>query len=170
MKKIVFLDIDGVLNSEWSASNYTKQTGKNGYGGWFHEEDQATKENVLFCETAFANLKKIVEATGAEIVISSTWRKFFSVEKFKEMFALYGWIDAPIVGKTKSMSGSWRGVEVARYLESESSTNYVILDDDDQFMKDQLGVFVQTDPAAGLTIEDADKAIKILNRTINIDL
>ena len=53
MKRIIFLDIDGVLNV------YCESRDK--YGCTFHTHFED-------------NLHDLIEATGAEIVISSTWR------------------------------------------------------------------------------------------------
>ena len=53
--KIVFLDIDGVLNCEGSRSRCV------GYRGI---DDKKVE-----------NLAKIVKATGAEIVLTSTWKE-----------------------------------------------------------------------------------------------
>src|SRR5690348_12305315 len=103
MKKYIFLDIDGVLNS-WETNQLYKDKYAlgNGFGGWFTEEDTPTLENVLWGEDLVQNLKFIVDATNAKIVISSTWRCHFSVKKFKEMFALYGYNHCPIIGLTES--------------------------------------------------------------------
>ena len=51
--KIIFLDIDGVLN--------VIPQGRDEYGAIFHPE-------------FVANLKHIIDKTGAKLVISSTWR------------------------------------------------------------------------------------------------
>lgn len=55
--KVIFLDIDGVLNSE--------KTCNGGYGGWFKEEDVCTDENIKWGVNLFANLKRIVEETNS---------------------------------------------------------------------------------------------------------
>ena len=65
--RIIFLDIDGVLNSE----------------EWFDSEEYISNKyieiNGMSCnneinEEFVKNLKDIVEHTGAEIVLCSTWR------------------------------------------------------------------------------------------------
>ncbi|MBQ1668773.1 MAG: hypothetical protein II063_12445 [Prevotella sp.] len=61
MKKIIFLDIDGVLNTQL----------------WYTQMDRNTtidKYGYAFDPNAVANLKRIVEETGADIVISSSWK------------------------------------------------------------------------------------------------
>jgi hypothetical protein len=161
--KIIFLDIDGVLNSEQTCFEYHEATGKPGYGGWFKQEEVCTKENVLWGEVLLLNLHKIVNATGASIVISSTWRKYFTVDKFKEMFALYGWDNAPIVGKTPVSINRFRGKEIKEWIDLNEVEKFVILDDDTDFMDDQQPFFVNTNGMYGLSGDDAEKAISILN-------
>ena len=59
MRKIIFLDIDGVLNPKW-----------------WDSDKQSDNYGRLFDAKAVANLAKIIEETGAEIVISSMWKCF----------------------------------------------------------------------------------------------
>jgi len=164
--KVIFLDIDGVLNSHNISEAVYAKTGKNGYGGFFKEEDVATKDNIIWGEDLVKNLKTIVDRTGAVIVISSTWRKSFSVDKFKEMFAVYGWNDAPVIDKTPmKMSMRNRGVEIKEWLRSnEGVTHYVILDDDDDFFTEQQPFCVYTWFELGLVKSDVERAIEILNK------
>lgn len=161
--KVIFLDIDGVLNSEITCQYWYNLTKGNGCGGFFDEEDPATKENVKWGEDLVENLKYIVEKTNAEIVISSTWRNFFSLDKFKEMFATYNWSNAPIIDKTPGSISRVRGKEVLAWLNKNKVDKYVILDDDSDFLSTQQEYLVNTSFAKGLTKEKADEAIKILN-------
>lgn len=165
--KIIFLDIDGVLNSNEVYEDWHLRTGKNGWGGFFPEDEKATDDNVKWGRPLVENLKKIVEATEAKIVICSTWRKHFTVEKFKEMFLVYGW-DAPVVDKTPTAGYRIRGMEVKKWIDSFPTKlfSYVILDDYNDFMVDQQPYYVETNPEVGLSDSDADKAISILNKTI----
>ena len=64
MKKILFLDIDGVLNTQrWHKKMVEGHAPKDSFGYDFDPE-------------AVANLCRIIEATGAEIVISSSWKGY----------------------------------------------------------------------------------------------
>lgn len=63
MSKIIFLDIDGVLNTGWWYSQMDKNTSKDKYG-------------YAFDPNSVANLKKILDETGADIAISSSWKSF----------------------------------------------------------------------------------------------
>lgn len=177
MRKIIFLDIDGVLNNEIVAQEWLAKEGSGGgYGGFFEEEEEATKENVKWSHKNIDNLREIVQATNASIVISSDWRKHFSVKKFKEMFSLYGWKNAPIIDKTTVMHSSnpgygklikydVRGREIEQWLsENKDVTSYVIIDDLRQFLDKQERNFVNTNGEVGLTYKDCVKAIEILNK------
>ena len=161
--KVIFLDIDGVLNSEKTCKEWHDKTGKGGYGGWLDEEDVCTDENIKWGIDLFSNLKKIVDETGAVIVISSTWRRHFSIKKFKEMFSVYGWDNAPIIEKTCYVVHGNRGSEVQSWMQGKDITSYVILDDSTDFLEEQFDYFVNTDFMVGLSEKDADLAINILN-------
>ena len=161
MKRIIFLDVDGVLNSHIVAEEWHQRTNTGGYGGWFDEKEVATKENVKWGHVNVHNLREIIRATNAEIVISSDWRKNFSIDKFKEMFKLYGW-NAPVIDRTPAGYSS-RGLEVNTWLKDNPDIDsFVIIDDTDMFLAEQKPKFVNTDPEVGLTWKDANKAIEIL--------
>lgn len=67
MRKIIFLDIDGVLNTErWHCQTASNEL-QDEYG-------------YKFDPVAVTNLSKIIEETGADIVISSSW-KFMGLSK-----------------------------------------------------------------------------------------
>ncbi len=144
--KILFLDIDGVLN----------RCGKSAQG---LEEDK-----VLL-------LKSIVEQTGCEIVLSSTWRKSeHNLERIKLLCRqrlgceLFG--TTPIMDR--KVDGLWRaeqrGTEIANWLEPWQHKNprFVILDDDAD-MGDLLPHLVKTDSFTGLTAEIAAEVIARFN-------
>lgn len=152
--KIIFLDIDGVLNS-------CLLNELSGYGGWFKEEDKCEHSNVLWGQKLVDNLKKIVDETNSKIVISSTWRRYFSVQKFQEMFSVYGWQNAPVIDKT-DFFGS-RGEEINKWLSENNASKYVIIDDCQDFTSEQQRFFINTDAIEGLSFDDAVSAIKILN-------
>ena len=60
----IFLDVDGVLNNY---NHYSKQHEK--YGGKFF------MQNMPFNPKSLQNLRKIIDKTGAQIVLTSSWRK-----------------------------------------------------------------------------------------------
>ena len=111
--KVIFLDIDGVLNSD----TYMKKQLDNSSEGIESEIDPATL--IL--------LKKAVDTTGAKIILSSSWRimrKYNELEKFLMKFGI------SLSGKTPYVDGK-RGLEIKQYLsENENIEQYLILDDE----------------------------------------
>jgi len=174
--KIIFLDIDGVLNSEKSFEYYQK-VGAN---------------EVMYIAPWYGHIKHvnyIIEKTGADVVISSAWRGSYKLEMILYLAGLKG----NIIGKTPYCESRIRGEEIKEFLkwtqmddkdvEPEKRTplynlkkelldkpnytglkidNFVILDDDTD-MLDLVDNFVHVDSYKGLTRKDANKAIKILN-------
>ena len=59
-----------------------------------------------------------------------------------------------------------RGMEVQEWLNTKGKkvSHYVILDDMDNMLPEQQSHFVQTNPEVGITEDDANKAIVILNK------
>lgn len=165
MKKIIFLDIDGVINTKEWHSKMTKDTPKDEYG-------------YAFDPMAVANLAHIIDKTGADIVISSSW-KFYGVPKLREMWKkrnLPGTI-LDITPNTISdemllnanldefQLGVCRGNEIKEWLSRHEDiiSNYVIIDDFDDMLSEQEDHVVLTESLIGITEWDAEKAIKILN-------
>src|SRR5210317_1410587 len=154
--KIIFLDIDGVLNNDRWASVLNHLYGGNGYGGFVKRN--LKRRNIKWDYYNVDNLKTLMDKTGAKIVISSTWRYSHSINDFKVMFQLYG-LEPRIVDITPDLSKTGitdlyirkiRGDEINAWLDDHPDiTNYVILDDDSDFHPGQP--LVRTDPEYGLT-------------------
>jgi hypothetical protein len=162
--KIIFLDIDGVLNVCYPEHDE--------YGRIFHPN---------FVD----NLKRVIDETGAKIVISSTWR-YAGLERMKEMWQKRN-LPGEVIDVTPDCTYLYnegllqlttrieRGHEIEYWLDENPGLveNYVILDDNSDFLPHQLGNFVMTsnninhpdcvDIGYGLTKECAKKAIRILN-------
>ena len=95
--KVIFLDNDGVicLSTEW--------------GGRFKKQEKAGRKmsqsvNSLDVEYRFDNFNKkaiailnaIIEETGAEIVVSSDWKKHATLEELGDYYEAQGIIKRPI--------------------------------------------------------------------------
>lgn len=159
--KIIFLDIDGVLNCSTSKS-------------YCHDDICGVITGID--SDKVKRLAKIVEVTGAEIVLSSDWKdgwsKYYTSPKPSHAKYLdnhlYKKGRLTIKDKTPSTSkGSWfRGEEILAYLRSHKDVeNYVILDDtffEDFSIKEISEHLVLTDYKVGLTDADVEKAIRIL--------
>ena len=133
-----------------------------------------TEENVdifnedMLDERAIVQLKKIVEATGAEIVLSSSWRWYKETrDKIHHQLRQKGidFVDTTPREIDITMS---RGAEIKAWLDNHPEVEkFVILDDDELQIEGYLPHHVKTTFKYGLTREKAAEAIKILNGEIN---
>jgi hypothetical protein len=143
--KIIFLDIDGVLNNIRSMKE----------GDWVNALDHENWDR-----TSLATLQKVINASGAVIIISSTWRIHQPGEVWwNEQFALAG-LNAQCVGVTGRVDNGFRGAEVAEIVDILQPESYVILDDDQDFYDYQP--FVWIDPEEGLTDDYVESILKLL--------
>ena len=154
--KALFCDVDGVLNN-----SETRGHSPGGYTG--------------VSDALIRNLKKIIDETGARIVLSSDWRlsKNDPVHgkdyRYLERKLLYT-ARLKISGQTDDISWSRRGKEIRQYLDEHPEiTAYVILDDNpfSDFKKYNLqDHLVLTDWKEGLTEKDVERAVSILQQEI----
>ena len=150
--KIIFLDIDGVLNS------LTGTVSQNS----LNIITTVSGANTLSIES-IGLLKFVVDVTGAKIVISSTWRSKGGPDWFKGLFESYGWHKPPILDCTESTKGSEiRGDQINAWLntKSEEYTSYVCIDDGSDFYDNQK--LVQTSMISGFNLANAISCIDIL--------
>ncbi len=161
--KVIFLDIDGVMK----------------------EEDY----NAEFKDECFARLKRIVDETGAEIILSSSWRIYYweFIEKgyhvddekilaLHSYFEKYGLKVAGRTDYTRRSGPASRPDEIRRWIVDKEELESFCIIDDDLFMWEWLSQFVvitrtRTTNERGypdwqytLSDADADRAIAILNR------
>lgn len=164
--KVLFLDIDGVLNTERQHDRCVNLGA-----------DQVDNFGYAFDPEAVANLKRIVEHTGADIVISSSW-KMWGLDAMQQMWARRE-LPGKVIGITPNTDSdemllsidldlmdipAIKGSEIKEWLSTNGNqdTRYAILDDLPDMLPDQESHFVQTDPRIGITKEDADRIITIL--------
>ncbi len=156
--KIIFLDIDGVLNNL-----YTKET----FEGFVFVED----EKILL-------LKEIIESTNAEIVLTSTWRKgWFYKEHNNSYNGEEVWLFEALQEKLNEYGIELfdyteeiglRGEEISKWLEDNNDKkieSYVVIDDmDESELHQHTSYFIQTDIEEGLTKMYVEQAISLLNK------
>ena len=116
--KVIFLDIDGVVNC-WGT------------------KERAPSKCIGVEQRLIAHIKEIVDATGAKLVLSSTWRKDWAFnlmegvdgEYLRTEFAKQ---DLYFLDYTPSRRDSHRGEEIKEWLESTDYDveSYVIIDDE----------------------------------------
>lgn len=74
-------------------------------------------------------------------------------------------INREIFGITGISQTRYRGFEIQNYLDTQKDVlSYCILDDDCDMLPTQLDSFIQTDFRVGLTEDNVNKAINILNK------
>jgi hypothetical protein len=133
--KVLFLDIDGVLNSRRTVVAFK---------GYPHGFDGYDRDR--FDWVAVALISRLCEETGASIVLSSSWRIIHSVQECANG------LDLPIFDRTPSLDGI-RGMEINAWLaEHPEVTDYAIVDDNSDMLESQKSRFVQTDELVGLSI------------------
>jgi hypothetical protein len=145
--KVLFLDIDGVLNRLGDAE---------GYG--------ATKERVD--GTMFVGLdpdlleiyKDMLARLDVIVVLSSTWRLLPELCEHLEKHGVY-FHDMTICADAALELP--RGIEIQLWLDEhpDEVEKYAILDDVDDMLEHQMPNFFQTNPRTGLTQRLADRVV-----------
>lgn len=156
--KIIFLDIDGVLNS----GKYIKSVGPELWDNPVNQMDPL----------AVARLNKITDATGAKIVVSSTWRVAFishptPVPALQECMKSYG-ITGDVIDMTPDKPNSTRnrrGKEIQLWINEHFNDieKFVIIDDDSDMGRIRTHQ-VLTKFEDGLQDFHVDRIIEILGR------
>lgn len=152
--KYLFLDIDGVLNSQ---DYYERRFNDWGYTPPRYSEIDPIKLKLL---------RKIVKDTDCKVILSSTWRK--SKDWVGDLTNNgFGKVEDMIIDRTPSIPREGgvrsmeRGYEVDHYVKEHNILKYAILDDDRDFLPEQplFGTTWET----GLTEDIAQQVIKHLN-------
>ena len=143
-ENIVLLDFDGVLTSEpFTRQCIFEHRRENWYGlDWFDPK-------------CVEHLRKIVDATGAKIVVSSSWRDL-GMDKLSKV-----WAESNMPGELIGTTPIWvltKADAIKQWLKDNPCGHFAILDDDNLDVPN----LVKTNPSMGLTEEDAEKIIKIL--------
>lgn len=162
--RILFLDIDGVLNSHQSFIRVFRL----GLDNQNLYSDPVELRKAEICPIAWSNFLLITEEVpDLKIVISSTWRNNLGIgglDGVREIFKDLGFDDSRIVGKTPRMEdrnvwGAGRGTEIHAWLaEYGEECDYVILDD--LLIDSGLTNIFNTDPRVGLTYLTTIKVIE----------
>ena len=115
MRRVVFLDIDGVLNSR-----ATRPSDRAGLRNWLDPVNVAV-------------LNELIDRSEFEIVVTSSWRRDRTVEELASDFAAVGIRRTP-AGATPDVgrSGAARGGEIRAWLDAQAAApdRVVVLDDE----------------------------------------
>lgn len=145
---IVFLDVDGVLNSRNALIDAYLKEGK-----------PHSCNNYPFDKQCLKNLRFLIRETNSKIVLTTKWRlEEDSLIKLFETLKKYD-LDQHIIDSTPKLGEHEE--EIKTYLSiCKYNPSFVILDDSPM---GELGMYaVQTDSEVGLTKDDVKKAIRIL--------
>jgi hypothetical protein len=122
MDRLLFLDIDGVLNS---VQYLAEATGGEGVVIVNGELDATAHIDP----TRVVRLNRIVERSGARVILSSSWRRSFGLEKTQRSLRSKGFLHE-LADETVRLIGHERHVEIRHYLLTfEAVPNFVVLDD-----------------------------------------
>ncbi len=146
MKRIIFLDIDGVLNCQLF---FTER----------HDKGGSYVENNI-CRERIGWLNELCTDINAEVVITSTWRLGRTLEELQDLLKEVGGT-FQVIGKTPDLRGDdyLRGNEILTWIKSNEALcgpyydyhDYAIIDDDSDMLYWQRNHFFQTDTYSGLT-------------------
>lgn len=143
--KIIFLDIDGVLNNYSSKSNSVLK------------KQQDTHYPFLWEPELVKILNRIIEETEAKVILSSSWRTMRDAYNvIVNDMKIHISDETPKTFKT-------RGHEIQTWLDNNPFVDKFVILDDAADMDHLKSYLLQTDGEFGLTDEIADKAIKRLN-------
>ena len=180
--KTIFLDNDGVicLSSNWGTRHKKQKK-------WGERKLSMTMESIPieyrfdnFDKRAIKILNGILEETGAEIVVSSDWRLYATLDELGEYYLSQGIIKRPIGITNKKLidcdvpnnfiwSRSWdleqtRSLEIHQYLKDNPQITHWVAVDDLNMGKNGLDSSIEFDHDWGLSnfvlTSRSDKGIK----------
>lgn len=170
--RLIFLDIDGVLNSREHLEFRGTPEGRVLRKKLMDKHKGITGIELVMLDHALVKrFFRFVVSSGCKVVISSTWREGHTSSHFETLFALCG-AELPvgtIIGLTpmlEELNENRRGNEINQWIvENNYSGKYVVLDDGDrQFLPDQH--LVKTDYSVGLTEEDIQEVREFFASTL----
>lgn len=139
--KIIFLDIDGVLNT---------------YGAYGIHDPNSTKPECI------ERLNVILNETGAKIVIISSWKDQWGIKTTTDILYSREVKMDSIFGGTANGFSKEKGIQ--KFLSEYPISHFVIIDDNIELNDITLRLHhVQTHTFVGLTDNDVFDIIRMLN-------
>ena len=151
--KVIFLDIDGVLNT--SVDN-TK----------IHIRDRGFHFFIDF--NLIPNLKQILELClnqDIKIIVTSINALNKNSEMFNKLLLDYFHIKKKIVIDVDSRQNKERGLFVQDMIKKYNINNFVVIDDDDFDILPYISLnnFININRAVGINFKDIEKILEVLN-------
>lgn len=179
--RTLFLDVDGVLNCHLLYEEQHRwEKFKPSYWWWkliskikwllngckyksislgelMDRPDPPFKERVKHfrnqtCQKRLGWLDELCKEMDLKIVISSVWRRFFTLEEWNKVLQEeFGFKNLQVIGITETKR-TLRGDEIKDWMDKYGPVdNFVIIDDDSDMREDQMKHFFQTDNYSGIT-------------------
>jgi len=143
----LFLDIDGVCNSlNWSLKH----------------EDREDK-SVMLERALIGRVNQIVEKSGCQVILSSTWRlgEKLTCPRTQSLLARFG-ATFKIQDRTPNLPGKERGLEIQSWLDEHSvKAEQIVILDDDSDMLHLLPRLVKTSWQTGVQEEHVQQALAL---------
>lgn len=155
---VIFLDIDGVLNSV----DFIERVTEAGRGGKFGTNEYWSAH---LDPERIKHLNRLIAESDAKVVISSTWRIGKTPERMQEILEMKGF-EGEVIGCTTTDDLGCRGHQIQAWLDVNPETlSFVILDDDPD-MGPLMPYLVKTTyldwENGGLRDEHVEKALEVL--------
>lgn len=184
MIRVVFLDIDGVLNGQHMADKLDAQHKKLGCANRYADRESGScrcyaLENQID-RAAVGRLNALLGQTGAKVVVSSSWRKLVEASEIERVLAEHGFI-GEIIGQTPDLPNderwkkSWRGTmwtdkierghEIWEWMRTRPDVEAFVILDDCKDMWRLKSCLVQTSDQTGLDEQDVAVAQQLMNRS-----
>lgn len=161
MRPLLFLDFDGIINSENLEDEIEE----------LFLDDRFTGES--YSKNLTDNLSKFIKENDFNIVISSTWRRFFSFFELQQVLSLFK-IDADRLLDITPDIGQERYKDIELWLDTNeelkehSFSFFFVLDDNSDAWTDSVN-FYQVDTKTGFTEyhrKEVNERIKYFERLL----
>lgn len=155
VERVLFLDIDGVLNSHaWLEQGHMKSH---------------TKMETHFDPEACRLLNTVIQRTGCELVLSSSWRIGHDVSWIETVLQKRGCPLAKFRGETPNLilednsNDDLRGREIEAWLKAADFKDAFVIVDDSNDMGRLLPRLVRTSWRTGLTAEAVEDIVEMFD-------
>lgn len=148
--RVVFLDLDGVLNTR----EYVR------LAGWAPPLGSERDLHILD-PVAVERLNGVLEATAASVVITSSWRATYEEPSLRSLLVRRGF-RGQIAGVTPQLPGRRRSAEIDLWLADHAVEAFAIVDDDPEAGAEHPSRFVQTTFEEGLVESHAEQLVRLL--------
>ncbi len=163
---VIFLDVDGVLNSVRSCIAWHQEyKSMFHHGGDCHDPVKHRLRNHID-PIAVKLINRVTEEFDIKFVISSTHRKHIpdrNLVKMQKYFDDFG-LTADVIGFTPDSPSGHRGTEISHWLGKHPEVDiYAIIDDSSDMEKYQLPFFVHTSTEEGFSFMNYKQLRRIFN-------